>query len=46
LALRSRSDTESLPGPEIGQIFARTLTLFSYPGTSFQYRTTYHLPSF
>src|SRR6266446_4807114 len=46
LALRSLSDAESLPGPEIGQIFSRTLTRFSCPATSFQYRTTYHLPSF
>src|SRR6202008_267018 len=35
LALRSRSDTESLPGPEIGQIFSRTLTRFTWPATSF-----------
>ena len=45
LALCFRSDAESLPGPEIGQIFSRTRCLFSWPSTSFQNRTTYQLPS-
>src|SRR5437016_4624267 len=46
LALRSRSDAESLAGPETGQIFAYTRCRFSSPATSFQYRTTYQFPSF
>src|SRR5205814_9859504 len=46
LALRSRSDAESLPGPEIGQILSYTRCRFSSPATSFQYRTTYQFPSF
>src|SRR6516165_2886454 len=46
LALRSRSDAESLPGPAMGQIFSRTRCLLSCPGTSLQYRTTNHLPLF
>src|SRR5487761_697417 len=45
LALRFRSDAESFPGPEIGQILSRTRCLFSWPATSFQNRTTYQLPS-
>ena len=46
LALCFRWDTESLPGPEMGQILSRTRCLFSWPATSFQNRTTYQLPSF
>src|ERR1700676_4137812 len=41
LALRFRSDTESLPEPEIGQILSRTRCLFSWPATSFHNRTTH-----
>src|SRR5580704_13998216 len=44
LALRFRSDAESLPAPEAGQILARTRCLFCWPTTSFQNRTTYQLP--
>jgi hypothetical protein len=40
-----RSDADSLPAPEIGQIFSRTRCLLSWPATSFQNRTTYQLPS-
>src|SRR5690242_1729166 len=46
LAVRSRSEAESLPGPDMGQILARSRCRFCWPSTSFQYRTTYHLPSF
>src|ERR1039457_4976415 len=43
LALCFRSDAESLPRPEIGQILSRTRCLFSWRATSFQHRTTYPL---
>src|SRR6516225_11951535 len=46
LALRSLSEAESLPGPDTGQILSHIRCLFSWPATSFQYRTTYQLPSF
>src|SRR5271156_6130348 len=45
LALRFRSDAESLPTPEVGQILSRTRCLFCWQAISFQNRTTYQLPS-